>query len=369
MTLPIHLVLFFTRGVSLQTWARNGSLEREIALYLRLQENGFLISFVTYGDVKDLEFAADLHGIEVLCNRWKLPQRWYEFFLPLLFPRQFFKADVFKTNQTNGADVALRIARIWRKPLVARCGYMWSDLATYSGKQIEAERARQIESMVFPAAKRVVVTTPSMKEYLTRHYNLLPQKVSVIPNYVLTELFSPDSSQPIKGRICFVGRLSMEKNLQALIRACAGLEDVELWLVGEGSMRSELQELAERLEVKVKMPGSIPHHELPELIRSAAIFALVSPHEGHPKSLLEAMSCGAAVLGADSPGIREQITHGETGWLVGTDAEKIRSGIQHMLLNPSLCKKLGANARRYIINNYSLDKISEKEFSLYQKIV
>jgi len=95
----------------------------------------------------------------------------------------------------------------------------------------------------------------------------------------------------------------------------------------------------------------------------------VSRYEGHPKSLLEAMSCGAAVLGADSPGIREQIIHGETGWLVKIDAESIRSGIQHLLANQALRVTLGRNARNFVQENYALDRIVSMEYALYREIL
>jgi len=364
---PLHLVLYFTRGVSLKTWGQIGSLEREIALYLQLQGKGIKVSFVTYGDARELKYAEKLGGIGILCNRWGLPPGWYEWLTPLLHAGALRRADVIKTNQTKGAEAALRAAKFWGKPLIARCGYMWSELAGFSGRRTEAEQARKIEGMVFPAARRVVVTTPAMQDYAIRQYNLRLDRVQVIPNYVLTDIFSPDGSQPAANRICFVGRLGEEKNLPELIRACAGL-DVELWLAGEGHLRSSLQGLADQSVVNLKMPGSIPHHQLPDFIRKSAIFALVSPHEGHPKSLLEAMSCGAAVLGADSPGIREQIVHGETGWLCGTDAASIRAAIQHLLANPGLRKKLGTNARRFVEEYYSLDKIVEMEYSLLHSV-
>jgi len=145
--------------------------------------------------------------------------------------------------------------------------------------------------------------------------------------------------------------------------------DVDLHFVGEGHLRKPLQEKARDLHVQLTLHGNLPHHQLPDIIRQSALFALVSSHEGHPKSLLEAMSCGAAVLGANSPGIREQIVHGETGWLCGTDAGSIRAGIQHLMANPSLREKLGRNARRFIEENYSLDKIVEMEYSLLQTVV
>lgn len=365
----IYLTLFFTRGVSLETWKRIGSLEREIALYVYLQQQkGVKVSFVTYGDKTDLKYCDQLHGIEILCNRWKLPPGIYEQLIPLLHARTLSRSMLIKTNQINGADVALRAAHLWHKPLLARCGYMWSDLAESMGNHNEAKRARSIEGTVFKHAQAVVITTPSMKEYVIKSYGVPDQRVHIIPNFVLTDIFSPETTQPIPHRLCFIGRLSEEKNLLALLQACAGLS-VDLHFIGEGRLRTILQEKAKELGVQLTLHGNLPHHQLPAMIRRSALFALVSPHEGHPKSLLEAMSCGVAVLGADSPGIREQIVHGETGWLVGPDVESIRAGIQHLLANPSLREKLGANARRFVLENYSLDKILGMEYAVYEEII
>ncbi|MBN1450065.1 MAG: glycosyltransferase family 4 protein [Anaerolineales bacterium] len=370
MLTTIHLTLFFTRDVSLRTWAGNGSLEREIALYLRLQrEKGVQVSFITYGDRTDLQYRDQLQGIEILCNHWSLPPRIYERLIPVLHARALIRADLIKTNQANGADVALRAAHNWRKPLLARCGYMWSDTMQALGLDNEAERARAIERAVFTGARGVVVATPSMKEYVTKNYAISNERVHVIPNYVLTDVFSPEKTQPIPNRVCFIGRLSEEKNLFSLIQACAGL-DVDLHFIGGGPLLAALQERARELHVQLTLHGNLSHYQLPAMIRQSAFFALVSTlGEWHPKSLLEAMSCGVAVLGADSPGIREQIVHGETGWLVGTDAASIRAGIQHLLANPSLREKLGANARGFILENYSLDKVVEMEYALYQGIL
>lgn len=363
-----HLTLFFTRGISLQTWAQNGSLEREVALYLRLQQKGVKVSFVTYGNQRDLHYQDSLHGIEILYNRWNLPMVLYETLIPFLHANVLRQTDVIKSNQTNGADVALRAARIWRKPMIARCGYMWSDLAQNSGRRQETIRARQMEGRVFEGANTIIVTTMSMKEYIIENYQAPPAAIHVIPNYVLTDLFLPIKSSPDARMVCFVGRLSGEKNLHSLIQACAGL-NVDLHFIGDGELYHGLMKEAKRLSVKLTLHGSVAHLELPAILSKAAVFTLVSPHEGHPKSLLEAMSCGIAVLGADSPGIREQIRHGETGWLTGTDAESIHAGIRYLLADRTLREELGRNARRFVLENYSLDTIVEQEFSLIQNTI
>jgi len=365
---PIRLVLFFTRGVSLHTWAQNGSLEREIALYLRLQQQGVKISFVTYGDKTDLKYKDALQGIEILCNRWNLSRRWYELLIPFLHGRALCHAGVIKTNQTNGADVALRAAKVWRKPLVARCGYMWSEFAERSGKPDMVRLARQVEKDIFTNSQRIVVTTPAMQDFIEKKYQVDARKISVFPNYVMTDKFSLQMVEPVPNRICFIGRLTEQKNLKSLLCACEGLS-VELHFAGEGHLMASLQEDARTMAIPLVLHGNLPHHQLPELIHSSAVFVLPSTYEGHPKSLLEAMSCGAAVLGADSPGIREQIKHGETGWLCGTDEQSIRTGIQHLLNDPPLREKIGRNARRFIEENYSLDKVVELEYSLLKDFI
>jgi hypothetical protein len=62
----MHLVLFFTRGVSLQTWDRVGMFDREVAIYRRLHDRGVQVSFITYGNRLDLNYADRIPGIRIL---------------------------------------------------------------------------------------------------------------------------------------------------------------------------------------------------------------------------------------------------------------------------------------------------------------
>jgi glycosyltransferase involved in cell wall biosynthesis len=344
-------------------------LEREIAVYRRLRERSVQTAMVTYGGSSDLDHGVKLGDIRVLCNRWRLPQTVYERMLPFLHGRWLSGASVIKTNQINGADVALRAARLWRKPLVVRCGYIWSALAMQggSGRASEAIRAIGLERKVFGAAHRIVVTTPVMARDVESRHGVSPRKIRVIPNYVLTDPFCPDGTAPIENRLCFVGRLSEEKNPMSLVRALAGLA-VDLVLIGEGPLRNVLERLAADLGVRARFLGSRPHLELPGILRQCAIFLLVSPHEGHPKSLLEAMACGLPVIGADAPGIRELIRHGENGWLCGTDPESIRTAVQELLARPQLRALLGRNARDHVLENFSLERILDLERSMLREV-
>ncbi len=112
----------------------------------------------------------------------------------------------------------------------------------------------------------------------------------------------------------------------------------------------------------------MPNAQLPGYVNRAGIFVLLSLYEGHPKALLEAMGCGVAVIGADSPGIREVIRHRETGYLCGTDPLSIRAAIEELLGRPELVSELGRNARQYVKEHYSLDRIFSLESVMLHEV-
>ncbi len=364
--MSLHLVLFFTSGMSLRQWDEGGMFTREVALYQRLAERGVRISFVTYGDATDLAYRERLPGINILCNCFGWPHRTYARWLKALHAPALGSADVLKIHQMNGADVALSAARWWRKPLLARCGYLWSELTAYhQGENSDEVRyIRTLEARVFAAAAGVVVTTPAMAVTVADRYAVPPAKLRVIPNFVDTARFTPGDA-PAAGRLCFVGRLSHEKNVLELVRACAGLE-VELVMAGDGALRAELGALAAQVGTNLHLSGVLPHAELPTLLRGSELFLLVSPHEGHPKTLIEAMACGLPVIGTDVPGIREVIHHGDTGWLCGLNAARIRDAIEVLRAQPELRVRLGASARRFAVEHFALDRIVELEYEALQ---
>ena len=81
------------------------------------------------------------------------------------------------------------------------------------------------------------------------------------------------------------------------------------------------------------------------------------------------MSCGLAVIGANSPGIRELINHNYNGWLCDITSKSISNEIQNLLNHNDLCIKLGENARKYIIENFALDHIVNLELKTYQSVL
>lgn len=363
-----RLILFFTRGVSLRTWDEVGMLEREVALYRELRPHLRRITFVTWGDARDLEYRNRLGGIDIICNRWRLPGRLYAATLARLCPLLWRGNVIVKSNQVPGADMALRAARRAGAGFIARCGYLHSDFVERRHRRGSAElrQALALEGEVFPAADKVVVTTDDMRRTIIERYNVPEERTAVIPNYVDTARFRPTSDRRGEPRrICFVGRLVEQKNLLALLEAVAGL-GVQLVIAGTGHLEEELSASAARNGVAVEFVGNRPHDELPELFNSCDLFVLPSHYEGHPKALLEAMACGLPVVGTDVSGIRDVIRDGETGVLCGTDAAGIRAAISRVLADAGLRERIGRNAREFVVQNCDLGRVVTMELALLE---
>jgi glycosyltransferase involved in cell wall biosynthesis len=135
--------------------------------------------------------------------------------------------------------------------------------------------------------------------------------------------------------LLYVGYLRHEKGLEYLIKAVDLIKRnniiCKLSIVGDGDKRKELEDLvhAMHLDECVKFCGYIPVGDtLFSEYKNADIFVLPSISEGTPRVLLEAMSCGAAVVATETGGIPFTVTNLENGLLVPIkSAEKIAEAI------------------------------------------
>ena len=152
------------------------------------------------------------------------------------------------------------------------------------------------------------------------------ERVSTWPRGVDTELFSPERrseqwraqvmGDPARTLVLYVGRLSHEKNLAALVSAFAALdaETTHLVLVGDGPARADLAHaLAGR---RVTFTGYLEGESLARAYASADVFAFPSLTETFGQVVLEAMASGLPVVAFEAEGVRDLVTHGETGLLV-----------------------------------------------------
>lgn len=316
-----------------------------------------------------MNFSSQLRGIRIICNQWSLPEWLYVRLLPLLLFFFVGRHWIGKSNQSLGAEIGLAVARKNHK-FITRNGYLFSlnEERSHGKASWEAKRAHSLERRLFVQSDKIVVTTESMKEKIIELYHTDPHKIVVIPNYVDIDLFTPLSvAKKRKFTIGFVGRLVKNKNPEALLQAIQGL-DIRLVMVGGGQLAKQLEELAKAQGSELQIMGILPNNQIPAILNQCDLFVLPSLYEGHPKSLLEAMACGLAVIATDVPGNRELIRHEVDGILCGTSRSELRQAILMLNENATLRRRLGQNARRRVVEEFSLDRIAKMEMDLLREM-
>jgi glycosyltransferase involved in cell wall biosynthesis len=182
----------------------------------------------------------------------------------------------------------------------------------------------------------------------------IPRKnVEVIYPGIDTQAYTPQpatrSPQPL---FAYLGRLKKYKGVHHVIRAFAFLSNKQatLEIAGAGDYRPALEDLARSLDLgeRVRFLGRISEAEKLTLLRRAWGLVFASPKEGWGITNLEAAACATPVVASNSPGIRETVRHGDTGFLVPHgDAAALAAAMDKLAASRSLVDELGQRARRF----------------------
>jgi len=200
--------------------------------------------------------------------------------------------------------------------------------------------------------------------------------IRVLPNGVDLEQYSPGDSPHADGtwsgsgtRLLAVGRLHAQKGHGVLLEALARCREdglvFSLALVGEGPLRTALEEHARRLGLEGQVRFLGRRDDVRDLLRAAEVFVFPSLYEAVGIALLEAMACGTAVVASSAGGIPEIVQEGESGVLVRPgDAADLAKALARLARDPPERARLGRGARHRAMMFDILQTVRELE-SLY----
>jgi len=359
----MKLAIFLAIGESLKDLGQKGQLKRlvdyNIKKFSRDFEQVYIFSYAN-------EERKIYKNCRVIPNKYGLHKYLYSIVLPLAHMKILNECDVSRGLQLSGGIPAFFTKLILGKKYVINYGYDYSSLANIEGKPVQSYLYKLIEKPILLLADAVIVTSKEIKKDLERK---ISKKLYFIPNGVDTKLFKPLLSKKNKLlRLLFIGRLEKQKNIVELLEAAKLLNiKINLRLFGDGSQKKEILKTIKKLKLNASVYKPVDYSKVPSLLNSADIFVLVSKEEGSPKILLEAMSCGKAVLASKVKGIVEIIENGRNGILVDIHAKSIANGIKR-LANSNLRSKIGKQARKSIENNFEINKLLEQEVKLIKQI-
>jgi alpha-maltose-1-phosphate synthase len=260
-----------------------------------------------------------------------------------------------------------------------------------------------IEETAFTGAAHIVAVSDGMRRDILRSYPKLDEsKVSVIYNGIDLERWKPlDDADlvrnfgidPDRPSVVFVGRITRQKGLTYLLKAAAKLpKEVQLVLCAGAPDTPEILDevkagvaaLAAERDGIVWIDRLLSQTELSAVLTQATTFVCPSVYEPLGIVNLEAMACGAAVVGTATGGIPEVVADGVTGRLVpieqlqdgtGTPVDEARfvndlaAVLTEVVSDPAAAKVMGAAGRARAEQEFGWKRIADRTHELYASLV
>ena len=193
-----------------------------------------------------------------------------------------------------------------------------------------------------------------------RQLGVPASRIFVAPNAILPAPPVWPDRPPPEGRIrvLFVGRLEARKKVGLLIHACAIVHpQPELWIVGDGPDRNDLERLAAQVHPGTRFWGAQFGSLLGELFRQSDLFVL--PGTGG-LAVQQAMYYALPVVVAEADGTQSDLVTSENGWLLPPgDGKRLSAILQEAADRPSILRKMGSESWKIVRNRVNLDIMLE----------
>jgi len=249
-----------------------------------------------------------------------------------------------------------------------------------------------LDPYVMRRVSKVITLNDSAKACLISVGKVEPEKITVLPNGVDIDFFSPNEEVKEAARkeyrldgkstVLFVGRLAKLKGIEHLLRAAdivvnsSGCRDTSFVLVGSPTFDATEKPISMEevfdfirqhgLEKHVIFTGSLPLEEVRKMYAAADIFVLPSLAEGDPLVTLEAMASGLPVIATRVGGIPNQIRDGWNGFLVDPgDEQQLAERIAYLLDNPEERGRMARNSRKYAEEEFDWKKVADRVLKVY----
>lgn len=334
--------------------------------YNMLRENHFQIS--SYDE--DGLITYRLHGWNIFTMRGMLGINfWVKQSLSLF--KEYIKKEgipdiIHVHSALYGGLVAKEIKRKYGIPFI---------ITEHSSSVLQGElRTHDIPILkeVYENANKIVSVGGALKNSIKNYTN---NEVYVIPNIVDINRFSIVSSNKKRKEFTFISicHLKDNKNVDLTIKAFSEVlkvyKDSKLIVVGDGSEKSNLIEIAKNLNVidKIEFVGAVSREKLNSYINKANAFVLPSKYETFGIAYIEALACGLPIITTKCGG-PEDFFNEEIGYMIPVgDLKELEKAMIDVIKNINKFK--GEYLREYVEDRFSKRIVSEKIIDIYNLVL
>jgi starch synthase len=254
-------------------------------------------------------------------------------------------------------------------------------------------------------ADAIIAVSAGMKrDVLTAYPDVDESKIQVVYNGIDTTLYKPDLGTDVIERlgidltrpsVVFVGRITRQKGLPYLMRACHDLPpQTQIVLLAGAPDTKEIAAEVEGLAIQLRgardengviwVEEMLPKQEVIQILSHATVFVCPSIYEPMGIVNLEAMACETAVVATATGGIPEVVADGETGLLVPIEQVPDGTGtplypdkfvadlaatMTRLIVDPARAEQMGLAGRRRAVSQFSWSRIAEDTMAVYRSVL
>jgi glycosyltransferase involved in cell wall biosynthesis len=223
----------------------------------------------------------------------------------------------------------------------------------YSMRKVDLENTR--------SATKVLVNSKYIREVVRDIYQIEPYvsyhgvdtaKFRLLASKKQEMVLSVGSLTPLKGfdfLIQSIGCIDTKLRPPLVIASNFQVPEEKLYL----------EQLAEKLDVKLDLLNNVSDEQLVSLYNSARLTVYSPIREPFGLVSLESMACGTPVVAVREGGVQEAVLHEQTGMTVERDPVMFAEAIESLLANPKLAALYGQNGREHVLKNWTWDRAIE----------
>lgn len=291
-----------------------------------------------------------------------------------------FQPDIVHTHTAKAGAIGRLAALFCQVPIIVHTfhghvlrGY-FSPLKSLVFRQIERQLAR--------TSSVLVAVSPRVRDELLDLGIGRKDRFRVVPLGLDLERFGQFEESPLVSRtalglsndafvITIVARLVPIKAHEVFLEVAQSLRreraNAVFLVVGDGERLTELQKLAQALDVAGHVRFLGWRTDLERIYRASDVVALTSRNEGSPVALIEAMAAGRPVV---STRVSDLVRHGETGLLADVDdVPGLAAQLARLADDPALAARLGATAREDVLARYDASRLIADIDELYTDLL
>lgn len=239
----------------------------------------------------------------------------------------------------------------------------------FTAQTAKARLIRMIQSVLYKKAFRcadvaIFQNNDDRMQFVEMHLVNNSKCMVVNGSGVNTDKF-PIAPLPEKPAFFMLSRVMYSKGVREYLTACKRVKkkypDVRCMLLGACE---NIQDSLSKEDLQPYIDGGIIEYfgetdDVAAYYKQCSVFVLPSYREGTPRTVLEAMSMGRAVITTDAPGCRETVVDGETGFLVPVqDAKALAERMCQFLEKPELIEKMGQAGAVYCRQKFDVRKVN-----------